>query len=70
MTMFVSTVSLQNGDLPPTDVSYFNPSQVSFILCEDVNLIFVTTQGFNLYGTYDTAADCQAAAAALVASIG
>ncbi len=70
MTMFVTADSVQNGDLPPTDVTYFNPSQVSFILCEGVNLIFVTEAGFNLYATYADAPTCQSAAAALVASIG
>jgi hypothetical protein len=70
MTMFVSEDSVQNGDLPPTDVTYINPSQIAFILCEGVNLIFVTTQGFNLYATYADAPTCQSTAAALVASIG
>lgn len=70
MAMFTATDSLQNSNLPPTDAAYLNFSQVSAMLCVDVNLIFLTPSGFDLYATYADAATCQAAAAALVTAIG
>ncbi len=70
MSTFISVNSLQNGELPPTDVSYVNFSQIAYILCEGVNLILVSQSGFNLYMTFDNSTDCQAYAASLVTSIG
>ena len=70
MTMFTSVNSLQNGELSPTDTQYVNFNLIPYILCEGVNLILVNGSGFNLYMTFDTAADCQAYAATLVTSIG
>jgi len=70
MAMFTATDSLQNSNLPSSDAAYVNFSQVSAMLCVDVNLILLTPSGFDLYATYADAPTCQAAAAALVAALG
>ena len=70
MAMFTATDSVQNSNLPATDAAYLNFSQISAMLCVDVNLIFLTPSGYDVYATYPDAATCQAAAAALVAALG
>ena len=70
MSTFITVNPLQGDSLPITDLSWFNPAQITFILCEDVNLIMVTTGGFVLYAVFDNATDCQSYATTLITTIG
>lgn len=70
MSTFQTVTPLTGDSLPIADLSWVNPNQIAFVICQDVNFVLVPANGVPFYAIFDTAADCQAYATSFVASIG